>query len=468
MAAAAVGAEFEPLSPDDVLRPVNKEICMKFARKLASSLFAVSMAIASPTAVHAQAPEQFIPLLSFRVGPFAGNGTSMFGGMIDYLNLVNSKGGINGVKVSYEECETEYNTSRGVECYERLKSRRGGASLVETGSTGIAYALLDRLPQDKIPMTTVGYGRSDAADGRVFPWVFPLISTYWNQAAVMVKYLGDQVGGIQNLKGKKIVDLYHDSAYGKESFPLLDHYANELGFELIKIPVPSPGIEQQSQWLQIRQAKADYVILWGFGVMNAAALKAAARVGFPRDRILGSWWAGSEVDTVPAGDAAKGYLSLNFTAPGSFPVLEEIKRTLYDAGKGNLNSSTPVGTVSHVRGIVMAMLMTEAIRTAQERFGKGKVMTAEQVRWGYENLKLDAARQKELGALGLFPTMATSCEDHEGSGATLVQQWDGTKFVQKTGWLQGDKALVRKFVEQAAAKYAAEKNIVPRDCSKER
>jgi branched-chain amino acid transport system substrate-binding protein len=283
----------------------------------------------------------------------------------------------------------------------------------------------------------------------------------------MVKYLGDQVGGLQNLKGKKIVDLYHDSAYGKESFPVLEHYAKELGFELIKIPVPSPGIEQQSQWLQIRQAKADYVILWGFGVMNAAALKAAARVGFSRDRILGSWWAGSEVDTVPAGDAAKGYLSLSFTAPGSFPVLEEIKRTLYDNGKGNLDRNTLFANVSHVRGIVVGILMTEAIRTAQERYGKGKVMTAEQVRWGYENLNLNEARQRELGAFGMFPTMKTSCEDHEGSGATLVQQWDGAKFVQKTNWIQGDRTLVRKFAEQTAAQYAAEKKITLRDCSKE-
>lgn len=440
---------------------------MSYSSKLASSLLAVSFAFTVPMAAHAQEQEQFIPLPSYRVGPFGAGGASLFGGMIDYLNLVNTKGGINGVKIVYEECETEYNTSRGVECYERLKNNHGGASLMETGSTGIAYALLDRLPQDKIPMTTVGYGRSDAADGRVFPWVFPLISTYWSQAAVMVKYLGDQVGGLQNLKGKKIVDLYHDSAYGKESFPVLEHYAKELGFELIKVPVPSPGIEQQSQWLQIRQAKADYVILWGFGVMNAAALKAAARVGFPRDRILGSWWAGSEVDTVPAGDAAKGYLSLSYTAPGSFPVLEEIKQTLYNAGKGNLDRNTQFANVSHVRGIVVGILMTEAIRTAQERYGKGKVVTAEQVRWGYEHLNLDAARQKKLGAFGLFPMMKTSCEDHEGSGATLVQQWDGAKFVQKTNWIQGDRTLVRKLAEQSAAQYAAEKKITLRDCSKE-
>ncbi|HEX2531806.1 MAG TPA: ABC transporter substrate-binding protein, partial [Burkholderiaceae bacterium] len=238
-------------------------------------------------ALPASAQEQYVPILSYRVGPYAAGGSGFFGGTIDYMNLVNASGGINGVKLVWDECETEYNATRGVECYERLKKTHGGASLVEPLSTGIAYGLLDRVAQDKIPMTTLGYGRSDAADGRVFPFVYPLITSYWSQAAGMIKYLGDKEGGLNKLKGKKIVHLYHDSAYGKEPFPVFEAYAKQLGFELIKIAVPHPGNEQQSQWLQIRQAKPDYVILWGWGVMNPTALKTAQRNGYSRDKILG-------------------------------------------------------------------------------------------------------------------------------------------------------------------------------------
>jgi branched-chain amino acid transport system substrate-binding protein len=235
----------------------------------------------------AAAQEQYIPILSYRVGPYAAGGSGFFGGSIDYFNLVNANGGINGVKIKWEECETEYNASRGVECYERLKSKNGGASLMEPLSTGIAYGVLDRVATDKIPMTTLGYGRSDAANGKVFPYVFPLITSYWNQAAAMTAYLGSKVGGVANLKGKKIVHLFHDSAFGKEPIPVFEAQAAQYGFELIKIPVAHPGNEQQSQWLQIRQAKPDYVILWGWGVMNAVAIKTAQRNGFPREKILG-------------------------------------------------------------------------------------------------------------------------------------------------------------------------------------
>ena len=410
----------------------------------------------------ATAQEQFFPLLSYRVGPYAAGGSGFYGGAIDYFNLVNTAGGINGVKIKWEECETEYNASRGVECYERLKSKNGGATLVEPLSTGIAYGVLDRVSTDKIPMTTLGYGRSDAANGKVFPYVFPLITSYWNQAAAMMRYFADKSGGVDKLRGKKIVHLYHDSAFGKEPFPVLEESAKQYGFELIKIPVAHPGNEQQSQWLQIRQANPDYVILWGWGVMNAVAIKTAQRNGFPREKILGVWWAGSEEDTIPAGDAAKGYTTMTFNTPGNYPVLDEIRSKVYAAGKGNLDDKTRVGSVVHMRGVTAAILWTEAIRKAQEKYGKGKVMSGEQVRWGLENLNVDEARQKALGVLGMFPPVKTSCDDHEGSGAVKVQQWNGTKWVAVTpNWVVGDKALTRKLLEESSAKYAAEKKITP-------
>src|SRR5438105_7456027 len=129
----------------------------------------------------AGAADQYVPLLSYRVGAYAAGGSGIFGGYIDYMNYINMKeGGVNGVKLTWEECETEYNNSRGVECYERLKQKGGGATLVQPLSTGITYSLIDRVANDKVPMVTLGYGRTDAADGRVFPWVFPMITTYWS------------------------------------------------------------------------------------------------------------------------------------------------------------------------------------------------------------------------------------------------------------------------------------------------
>lgn len=418
----------------------------------------------------ASADEQFIGLPSYRVGPYASGGSGLFGGWIDYMQLINERdGGINGVKLTWEECETEYNNARGVECYERLKKKGStGNSVFQPVSTGITYSVLDKVAQDKIPMVTIGYGRTDAADGRVFPWVFPMITTYWSQASAIVNYMGQKEGGMDKLKGKKIGLLYHDSAYGKESHAIMDKLAAKHGFEVIKIAVAHPGNEQQSQWLQIRQAKPDYVVLWGWGVMNPTAIKAAAKTGFPREKLIGVWWSGAEEDTIPAGPAAKGFVAAGFNVAGAnYPVVADIKKHVYGKNKGNMEDKARVGSVYYNRGVVHGIITVEAIRKAQEKYGKGKALTGEQMRWGFENLNLDDARLKALGATGFMPPLKITCADHEGPGKVKFQQWDGSQWKVITDWVESDRPLVRGMIEESAAAYAKEKGIKPRDCSKE-
>lgn len=419
---------------------------------------------------YAMAQEQFIGLPSYRVGAYASGGSGIYGGWIDYMTLINERdGGVNGVKLTWEECETEYNNARGVECYERLKGKGPtGNSVFQPLSTGITMSVLEKVPQDKIPMVTIGYGRTDAADGRVFPWVFPMISTYWTQASAIINYIGSREGGMENLKGKKIVQLYLDVAYGKEPHSIFDKLAEKYGFEIVKIPVANPGNEQQAQWLQIRQQKPDYVILWGWGVMNPTALRTAAKTGFSRDRIIGVWWSGAEEDTVPAGDAAKGYTAAGFNPAGTdFGVIKDIQKVVYGANKGNMEDKSRVGSVYYNRGVVHGIITVEAIRTAQEKFGKGQPLTGEQMRWGFENLDIDAARLKALGADGFMPDLKITCADHEGSGKLKFQQWDGAKWNVVTDWIEGDREMVRGLIEESAEAYAKEKGLTVRDCTKE-
>src|SRR2546428_1558861 len=415
--------------------------------------------------------EQFIPMNGYWVGPYAPGGSGIFGGMIDYMNMLNARdGGVGGVKLTYEKCETEYNNARGVECYEREKKKGPtGATVIHPLSTGITYSLIEKVAQDKIPMISLGYGRTDASDGRVFPYVFPLITNYWSQNTAKIKFIGSKEGGMDKLKGKKIVNIYHDSAYGKETIPILDAQAKKYGFEVTHIPVPHPGNEQQAQWLQIRQLKPDWVILRGWGVMNPTALKAAAKIGFPRDKIMGVWWAGAEEDVIPAGDAAKGYITAGFNLSGAnFPVMQDILKNVYKKGKGEMEDSSRIGSIYHTRGVVAGIITAEAVRTAQAQFGKGKPMTGEQGRWGIEHLNIDDKRLKELGATGLMQSLRASCMDHEGGGAVKFLQWDGRKGNVITDWIASDRAIARPMVSASAGQYAKEKGIAPRDCSKEK
>ena len=146
---------------------------------------------------------------------------------------------------------------------------------------------------------------------------------------------------------------------------------------------------QKATWLQIRQNRPDYVLNWGWGVMNSTALKEAVATGFPRDKMYGVWWAGAEPDVKDVGDGAKGYnaLALQHGAEPNAAVVKEILDKVHDKGQGT-GPKAEVGEVLYMRGLVAAMLAVEGVRAAQERYGKGKWMSSEQARWGYENLNL--------------------------------------------------------------------------------
>jgi branched-chain amino acid transport system substrate-binding protein len=440
-------------------------------RNIALALSAVSIGlssalIAAPAA--AQENVQFFPVLSGRTGPVAPNAAPWANGHNDYMALVNARGGINGVKTLVEECETAYATDRGVECYERLKGKHGGATVFQPLSTGITFALTEKIPNDKIPMITSGYGRSDSADGGVFKWNFPLIGHYWVAGDTAIQFIAQKEGGLDKLKGKKIAVGYHDSPFGKELLPILQERAAMHGFTLQLLPIPAPGVEQKAIWLQVRRERPDWVVLQTWGVMTGTAIKEAVATGFPREKMVGTWWSGAEPDLKDVADGAKGYnaVMMQHGAEPQSAVVKEIMDKVHAKGNG-AGPKEEVGQVLYMRGVVGAMLAVEGVRAAQERFGKGKVMTGEQARWGYENLNLTQAKLDALGFKGVMRPVSTSCQDHMGSAWTRVHTWDGKKFVWASDWLQADDQIIRPLVKASADKYAAEKRLTRRtaaDC----
>ena len=439
---------------------------MKFKKAtlaLATTALGMGMLLSAPAA-QAQTKDQFIPLLVYRTGQFAPLGIPWADGKQDYLKLVNARGGINGVKITYEECETAYDTAKGVECYERLKNKDGGASGFDTQSTGITFAVTDKAPVDKMPIITMGYGLSQSADGSVFEWNFPMLGNYWTAADSIIQDLLKKEKG--SLKGKKIALVYHDSPYGKEPIPLLQKRAAKEGFELVLLPVTAPGVEQKSTWLRVRQERPDYVLLWSAGVMTPTAVREAQATNYPREKIYSIWWAGSDHDVKDIGAGAKGYntVTIHNTAERD-KVHDDVKAMVYDKGQGTAKDAAELGALAHTRGMVISMLQVEAIRAAQEKYGKGKPVTSEQVRWGLENLNLTQERLNELGFGKILRPVKTSCQNHLGTDWARIAQWDGAKWKVTSDWYQADKSMIDPLVKEYADKYAKEKNVKVRSCN---
>ena len=397
------------------------------------------------------AEELLVPHLTYRVGPFAANGTMGANAITDYFTMLNERdGGIGGLKVNPEECETGYNAQKGVECYE---SYRGKNPLMHIpNSTGITLQLLQKAPEDEVPIFTMGYGLSAAAKGETFPWAFNYPASYWSQMTSILSYIDSETG----LKGKKLAFLYLDGGYGREPIPLLDKLSPQMGFDVVKIPVAFADSQNQgSQWLTIRKEKPDWVIMWGWGVINITAIKEAAKTRFPLDRFIGNWWSGAHVDVEPLGMKAKGYKASNFTPSGrDFPVVQDVIKHVVSKGLTKTEPQMP-GKVLYNRSLFMAVIMAEAIIEAQKLAGKPNVTGAD-VRKGFERIKLDEARLKELGFEGFTPVIG-SCADHEGQGSIFVHQWNGKEWDRITDFIPPMTDIVQPLLTEAAEAYKADK-----------
>ncbi|MGA2127194.1 MAG: ABC transporter substrate-binding protein, partial [Xanthobacteraceae bacterium] len=287
--------------------------------------------------------------------------------------------------------------------------------------------------------------------------------TFYSEASTVVNYIAQVVGGKDKLKGLKIATVYHDSPYGKETFAPLELLAKTYGFENIQVPVPHPGNDQSAQFAKIRQLKPDWIFLRGWGVMTPVAVKTAAKVGFPVDHIIGGIWSSSEEDIRPVGAVGKGYLAITtYPAGTNFPIHDKIKKFVIDKGKSDLKDPKSFGSVYYNSGIVHAIILTEAIRTAQAKFGH-RPINGEEAQWALEHLDIGDKRLAEIGALGLAPTLKLSPTDHEGGGSAKVIQWDGEKWNVVSDWIKSDRDLLRPLIFERAAAYAKEKGITLRE-----
>ena len=398
--------------------------------------------------------------LSYRTGAYANNGIPFADGYIDYLTLLNERdGGINGEKINLIECETGYNTEKGVECYEATKGE--GVLAYAPLSTGITYQLIPKATADGIAVHSMGYGRTSAKNGQIFRNIFNFPANYWDGASVGIKHLLDINGG--DISGKKIALVYHNSAYGKEPIRTLEELSKKHGYELTLLPVDHPGQEQKSQWLQIRREKPDYVLMWGWGVMNQVAIQEAANIRYPMENFIGVWWSGSENDVLPAGMRADGYKALALNAPGTdYGIYDELKANVWDKGL-TAGAGDQIGSVLYNRALYMAFLTHMAIKKAQEVTGVADISQADMIK-GMEALEITDAMMAENGLKGFAPSFKVTCEDHGGSGLGAVQQWDASAKTWNliTDFIEPDMGMIAPLIKEDSEAFAKENNIAMR------
>jgi branched-chain amino acid transport system substrate-binding protein len=374
-----------------------------------------------------------------RTGPTQIVGVNLCPAVMDYVNLVNSKGGVEGYKIVLNEIDNEYKVPQAMEAYEREKSE-GAVSIMLYG-TPQTQALTQKLTEDKIPGTSPGFGTAAAANGTRYPYIFPIAATYWSQGAAAVKFVKDKLGG--SLKGKKIAYLYYDNPAGHEPMLILDDLQKSEGFERKDFAVPPPGVEMGAQVLDIAQRfRPDFVIAHLFGRSPSVAIKELKRAGYPLSKVIGLVWASAEPDIEAAGGwaVAEGYHTIQFAGVGDdYPVRKQIV-AMYKA-EGKEPPADMQNTVYYNRGLLIGAIHVEAVRNAIKAKGGGQP-TGEDVRKGFE-----AIHDVTLG--GLVPPLELSATDHEGGGWVQVFQVHDGKFVKETEWFRAYPEVLAKELKAA-------------------
>jgi len=398
----------------------------------------------------------FVPLFTYRKGPYANSGIPLANGMRDYFTLLNERdGGIGGVKLNVEECETEYDPDKGVLCYEGVRKRN--PVIINPWSTPTTLKLIPRAHADKIPLLTMAYGLSAAARGGTFPWVFNPPATYWDGLSMILSHISTEAGGLRRLKGLRFGYIYLDSGFGREVILLFQTLARDLEFDLKLYPVSPSGLDRQAElWQQVQKDQRDYMVMFGYGAMNPIAIKSATEVGFPMARFFSIWYP-TDSDLRAVGDAAKGFKTLNWHNVGQqYPLIQDILKYVVDKKKSLVSSQSEVGELIYNRGVYNSMLIAEAIRTAQKLTGK-KVVSGADVRRGLENLDVSTDRLREIGLDGFTEPIRLNCTDHNGHRPTYIQQWHGAAWLKISGKIPPLNSKLDPLLD-AAVKDFTEKN----------
>jgi branched-chain amino acid transport system substrate-binding protein len=413
------------------------------ARLLALS--ACAAALASIGSAQAAQKTILIGVQCDRTGATQIVGTVLCPGIHDYIALVNSRGGVDGWKILDPEIDQQYKVPLAVEAYEREKQQ--GAVGIMIYGTPITEALNAKLEQDHIPGTSPGFGIAASADGKYYPYLFPIAATYWSQAAAAVKFAKDQLSG--SLKGKKIAYVYYDNPAGHEPLPILNALAKSEGFELKTYAVPPPGVDVSAQVLDISQNyRPDFVISHTFGKSPSLVIKGLKENGYPLSHVVGLVWASGEPDIMAAGgwSVAQGYNTMQFAGAGeNYPVIREIKAMYKKEGKAP--PAAMKQTVYYNRGILQAAVWVAAIRNALKLTHDQKPTGAD-VKKGFEMI-----RDFKLG--GIVPPLTITPSDHEGGGWVRIFQVKGNGFVAKTPWFRAYRQLVVATAEKTAKQLAA-------------
>ncbi len=384
---------------------------------------------AAPASAKASGEPIKIGQLCDRSGINVNVGTKFCDGFQNWVEVANNVlGGVKGRPVQAIEVDHKFEVPLAVDAYKKYVTRDNVPQILSFG-TPMTDALAPSANQDKVVLWTPGYGLSESADGKKFPYVFVGVATYYSQAMAAMDYIAQEWKQQGKAGNAKVVYMYVDHPAGRDPLEVIKNESKGLGLDLLDtVGVPTTTLDMTSLMATIKEKNPDYIISHVSGRLPALSLQAAEKVGFPRENILSFVWGISEDEIEVARQAAEKYRGLQFAAlwsdnPEAAQLMEKYWQ---DSG---LQPNPKRHSVFYTRGVMAAAMMVEAMRLAEDPT-KG------------ESVKQGAERLKDFTAHGVISGTTITAEDHGGTRKVRMYQIENGQLERIKDWFEGPRATL--------------------------
>ena len=348
-------------------------------------------------------------------------------GAANWIEMMNNtQGGVKGRPVEVSEVDVKYEVPLAVDAYKKMTSRENIRMMIPVG-TPLIDALAPSSKDDKVVLWSPGFGLSDAADGKKYPYIFPGVATYHAQAMAIMQYVSDEWKAEGKSGPAKVVYLYWDNPAGRDPLDLVRNRAKEFNLEIVDaVAVPGTTVDMTTIMLQVKEKNPDYIMAHAFAKMPILMLQAGEKVGFPPNKIIAFVW-GSDEDLIKlTGPASEGYRGVQFAAhpndnPEAYKMLEG-----YWQSAGKQPNPRARESLYYARGMVMGNFLFESNRLA-ENPSDG------------DSLKKGIETMKDFTAYGLLAGTSITPDDHSGSNKVRMYQVKDGKMTMVKDWFEGPK-----------------------------
>lgn len=197
-------------------------------------------------------------------GAYATVGTPMYTGLVNYLEYVNSNGGIDGRQITLIHEDDEGDSAKAISYIEQFVEDDKVFAIVEHFGTAQVGATLDYLKESGIPSvyfcTGIGQLYSDHAAINADGYnIFPVQPIYITEGQIMA------VRGVGDFDAKKIGIIYSSNDAGENMMQGAETQCSTLGVEYAAVHISPGTVDVSAEVTKLLSENVDFIIIATLG-----------------------------------------------------------------------------------------------------------------------------------------------------------------------------------------------------------